>query len=150
MHLVSSWLFSCNKPPPQNFPAWCLYHPQMTWGRDEFKSTDTNQRPDTWVYNWFYVVFTVGLLIYSFCTRLILLSNNISLSHHVLRAPKGQPWDFMESMICLIQNWKPCHPRSRVGKAVSTKFLRSIYAVVIVFHDLYSSKIWEVSFIPCY
>lgn len=135
---------TATEPPPQGFSAWCLYQLPLTWSKVSLQGTNSNHGLDKWDYNWVYVVFTAVLLIYSFCTNVILLSHNITISHHLLRVPRGQPCLLLEQMNLRIQDRRTQHSLYRVAQAACRTFLLSIYQTTHIFHDLYISKIWAV------
>lgn len=56
---------------PGNFPAWCLYHPQISWA-------DNDGRELLRSYNIVYVAIAMFILGFSYVTRVVQLSSETS------------------------------------------------------------------------
>lgn len=87
------YLESSDAPPP-NFPAWCLYQPRLPWYR---VSSNISSTAEGWVstpisipirktYNSAYVVSIVGILIFSFLSRVFALSSEVRICRYILRS----------------------------------------------------------------
>ncbi|CAG8978020.1 hypothetical protein HYALB_00000690 [Hymenoscyphus albidus] len=130
-----------------NLPAWCLYHPKFPWGYHDFDHPQDPSYLQTYKeFNWVYVTFTLGLLVYTFCTRAVILCKKNADSHAIFRLPPGQPWVWIEKIISRF------HGRStrrtvivRIGRSACYKALRANYCLLVVAHELYRSRIWESS-----
>jgi hypothetical protein len=126
--------------PSEAFPAWCLYQPSLTWNnQDGFELSKS--------YNWLYILYANGLIIFSFSTRVILLfSERSSIAHIIFRSPSDQSWKYFERSMNR-RKFLGLFYKSRGLRAlmlVEYKVLRSINTVLVTGSDLYSSKIWEV------
>lgn len=136
--------FASYTPPWYSLPAWCLYHADIEWNR-LFRTNDYEEFKSEKTYNWAFIAFTMGLLVYSFCTRAILLCKNGS-SHVVFCMPPGQPWRWIESKMGKFRG-NGTGRRAIVRKARTAwyKVLRANYVLIIATHELYRSRLWEVS-----
>lgn len=89
-------------PIPMEFPAWCLYHPSLKW-------EDENGLPmmhkGTFGYNTSYGVLTLGIILYGYTSRVLLLFP-ASISRLRLRISFGQPWLALESGLAKLQTLK--------------------------------------------
>jgi len=129
-------------PPPPHFPAWCLYHSSQNW---KFLDTLEGDISGTKFYNTFYIAPVIGVLIYTFVTRMVLLSfNSTDISRFVLRISQGQPRKSMESVILRLKDKEPRKTFMKLMKIVVYKLVCSVYALIVSGSDLYCSRAWEV------
>ncbi|KAH8670145.1 hypothetical protein BGZ60DRAFT_29445 [Tricladium varicosporioides] len=135
------YLISDTNGVPNTFPAWCLYHPSIEW-RSEKRLLGKR-------YNWLYQLFAIGLLIYSFLTRLVLLlSQSGGVWSFVLRIPVDQPWKYTEDTLEMLQqSMNESDGHRRFVQLAGFKFLFSIHAVFLTGNDLYQSKTWEITWL---
>jgi hypothetical protein len=135
-------------PIPAEYPAGCLYHPSTEWdGEDGLRILNTGNLG----YNKAYIVFTLGLIIYGYISRVLLLLPGLA-SEYLLRIPPGQPWVSFELGL---EKLKTRSDRTPVrvtrtttfitGVARLTRgFLYSFYVLLLSGKHVYGSKIWEV------
>ncbi|KAH6673284.1 hypothetical protein B0J14DRAFT_668158, partial [Halenospora varia] len=137
------YLISDTNGIPNTFPAWCLYHPGIEWKSGKHL---LGKR-----YNWLYQLFAMGLLIYSFLTRLVLLlSQSGGVGSFVFRIPVGQPWKYTEERLEKLQqrlDQTDGFSRFFSPAAIKFKVLFSIHAVFLTGNDLYQSKTWEITWL---
>jgi hypothetical protein len=148
---------------PYSFPAWCLYHPGLQWS-DDFS---TNDIPDFYpdidpVYNSFYIMLAVVILVWSYSSRVWTLFPN----HDWLTSLWG-PWEdsFRESkgvsgptgfILFDFYIWAIESALSKLDaldlQNIGLKFLaciaysiiRSGYALLLSAYHLFSSRLWKV------
>jgi len=137
---VGYMMGGANSIIPLNFPAWCLYRPNLEWGL-----SGAIMYRDKTSFNRFYIAINVFVLVYSFVSKLLLLvSEQFSFSHTLLRIPRDQPWGLFEWTITRIKNISSCNSCRRALGAVMYKLVYSIYAFLAAGRDMYNSKLWEV------
>lgn len=129
---------------PANFPAWCLYHPQLA---------------ETYLfsYNTTYIVIAMCILTVSFLTRVILLSQRASVK--MKGAFRTYPSNILKSLSAGLKNrsdQSPSHDSSTLFvRSLSAKglhfFWLAMHIVIFSFYcllkaaaDLYGSMLWEV------
>jgi hypothetical protein len=135
-------------PIPAEFPAWCLYHPSIEWdGEDGLPILNTGSLG----YNKTYIAFTLGVIIYGYTSRVLLLFPGL-VSESFLRIPPGQPWVSFE---LVLEKLKTRSDRT-LARATHTAtfittvarlthgFLYSLYVLILSGKDVYGSKPWEV------
>lgn len=142
---------------PLNFPALCLYRPGLDWGWWETGISPESfeasvMKSETWPgpiekkYGSLYIAFILVILIYGFVSRaLLLLSENFSFSHTLLRIPAGQPWSGAESILLKLGEQKSCRRWARVFQVLSYKLIHSVYGLFFTGREMYQSRTWEVS-----
>lgn len=137
---------------PVEFPAWCLYHPKIDWRSDINTSGSIGYTiDDSWIlhtasgYNSIYVAFTLGIIIYGYLTRVLLvLTDNVSKS--IFHIPPGQPWKSLESILLGFQSLRAVTRKRYYHRILGSghKLLYSFYVLLVVGVQLYTSKFWEV------
>jgi hypothetical protein len=125
---------------PEAFPAWCLYHPSLTW--DDLNGTRLQK-----TYNSIYICLANGLIVFSFATRVVLLfSERTSIDHMIFGSRSDEPWTYLEEYMNRRKVLRLFY-KSKVLKSlilVEYKVLRSLNTLLVAGGDLYSSKVWEV------
>lgn len=121
---------------PAEFPAWCLYNPSAVWNTGHDVNDPTTARMD---YNWVYIALAIGILVFTYCTRVIMLFSD-NIGYTLLRIPPGQPWIFIEKGL---EN-NATDSSSKRGARVKDKLLRSASMILLSGNRLYGSKAWEV------
>jgi hypothetical protein len=141
---VGYMMGGANSVIPLNFPAWCLYRPNLEWG-----SNGAIMYRDKTSFNGIYVAINIIVLVYTFISRLLLLlSGQFSVSHTLLRIPQGQPWRSFESAMTKLKCVTSCNFWLRAAKMVTYKQIYSCYAFLAAGRDMYKSKLWEVCVSP--
>lgn len=143
--------FIYNSPLPKNFPAWCLYNPSVEWqsvkeddGNPSPLDTEASGRVTSKRYSWLYISITVGFLIYSFCTRLAILSYRIGVLDLASKLPRGQPAKSIQFALLKLQNNSSPSLLTRYTRSICFRLLRALYASMVIYDDLLSSRTWEV------
>ncbi|KAH6669543.1 hypothetical protein B0J14DRAFT_657637 [Halenospora varia] len=137
--------------PIGNFPAWCLYRPTLNWRFPvEFTQSPLGKNPKA--YNWIYIAFTSGVLVYGFLTRIILLSHRslIPRSYIACLIPDGQPLKWIERLLQRLDERESSGAQTPWGcfvRLAAHKILYAVYAMMIACYDLYGSKTWEITWL---
>lgn len=125
-----------------NLPAWCLFHPKMSWG-------SPNDLPVSRAYNWVYMTFAILLLLYGYVTRVYMLCRigHRKLFLERLHVPVDWPWKSIEAWI----QWSRGYSGNFSNPIIRPlyKLLRSSYAVLQAFNCIYGSSLWEVHVFLC-
>ena len=135
--------------PPPNFPAWCLYQPNLRWtflSEHSDEDTITVSEKD---YNALYVALVLSILIYCFSTRVLLLFyQRIGIFSFVRRMSRGRAWKSIESMTLKLKDKRDCTPFVGTIKSVGYKLVCSIYLLTVSGNDVFCSRAWEVRYFP--
>ncbi|KAE9366513.1 hypothetical protein N431DRAFT_429379 [Stipitochalara longipes BDJ] len=143
--------FQGHGPIPAEFPAWCLYHQSIEW---EDEDGGLMFHTGTYGYNILYMVISLGIIIYGYISRLLLLFPSIA-SGSVLRTPPGQPWIWIESQLAELQAF--CN----AGQAILTRtealvkrmarlghfLLYSFYILIVSGKHVFGSRTWELTWL---
>lgn len=149
---------------PNNLPAWCLYHPGISWGTFQLpllndsrlmgirqcSNISKSAQPCStfkFPYNSSYVALALFILLFSYLTRVSLLLFDSSFG--VLKMIAQSLW---VSQVVHLINWLGIS-RMKTTEAEMAKMgspwirfrlLRSFYMLYIACKELYTSIIWEV------
>lgn len=125
---------------PAQFPAWCLYHPSVEWSTADMLAFGASG-PYSKSYNWAYIALAAGILVFSYCTRVIIFFSD-NVVHTLLRIPPGQPWNFIERMLEKTASMDKSSKNVCFGGI--DRLLRSASIILLSGTDLFGSKVWEV------
>ena len=129
---------------PANFPAWCLYHPQLA-------------KSYTYSYKTSYIVIAMFILAVSFSTRVVLLPQRASAK--MKGAFRTYPSNILKSLLASLKNRSDYSPlrssSSPVSRSLSANVVHfcwvAIHIVFVSFYcllkaavELYGSMLWEV------
>ncbi|KAE8441095.1 hypothetical protein EG329_005890 [Mollisiaceae sp. DMI_Dod_QoI] len=136
---------------PLEFPAWCLFHGSSEW-KDEIGKPMIHTAP--YGYNTTYIVLSVGLIVYGYTFRVILLFSG-SMARFLLRIPPGQPWILLESAWSKLTGCDDLrlvaiqHTPTFLGKVkrLLYLFIYSLYILILSGTQFYSSRIWELTWL---
>lgn len=128
---------------PSDFPAWCTYHPGMSWGYTDRNGINTM----TVQYNWLYTALTLAILIFGYSTRVLLLffDHTSQAMHNFSRHLKlNRLWGILTSYgIPKMRSFESI--LEAMGRTWwKYRILRCIYAMVLSFQQLHSSIVFEV------
>jgi hypothetical protein len=126
---------------PLGFPAWGLYHPSLEW----LDETDNPILHTVAGYNIIYSVLTMGVIIYGYFSRVLLLFPAF-LTRSLLRIPAGQPWALIEVGLVQLQSLRVTASNwlLRLFAFTGHGVLLPIYVLSVSDKRIYGSKIWEV------
>jgi hypothetical protein len=123
-------------------PIWCLFHRDLIGNGVDY--------PGILPYNWEYLLFSGGILILGFMTRVLLLFSTsiLHLLVGLFHIPKQEPWRSIEAkFVQLKEIIAHSSNRNWLRKTIvwmEYKLLRSLYTLLVVGVHLYQSKLWEV------
>jgi hypothetical protein len=127
-------------------PTWCFFHPGVT----EDVAVQESGVWQSLSYNWEYMLFSGGILILGFLTRVLLLFSTgiLHLLGAVFQIPGKETWRSIEGQLVRLKELIATSSNgNRLRRGIvwmEYKLLRSFYALLIVGLYLYDSKLWEV------
>ncbi|CAG8976329.1 hypothetical protein HYALB_00005736 [Hymenoscyphus albidus] len=130
-----------------SFPAWCFYHngewkENLAWQASGDREQDDQwERIDVTAYNWPYLILTVTILLYNFCTRIFWLQRDQPLQGHVLR--RIPVITGSEKVFDRLRRRRRNGPASKVIHVL----YRSFHTLLVSSIEVYSSALWEMTWI---
>ncbi len=118
------------------FPAWCIFHPHLTW-KINYETSRTGVDGS---YSFAYVILAIAILLLSYITRVRLLFSDGSL-RDFFRIPHLNFADMIERRLEFLQQ----ESENRWKAKVEYKIIHSLFIVTISATELYKTDLWEVS-----
>ncbi|PVH69724.1 hypothetical protein DL98DRAFT_598415 [Cadophora sp. DSE1049] len=129
---------------PFEFPAWCLFHPGQPWADSSTGS------PLSHIYNTAYVVCPLTLLTVTYLSRvaLVFLKNTAWLEENLRKRPreKVDEWPLLQQHRRRLF-YSPSIESLMIIRTIYSKLVFSIFVVLLATFDLYSSMLWEITWL---
>jgi hypothetical protein len=150
---------------PYSFPAWCLYHPGLQWSNYHFTDDIPDFYPDIYpVYNSFYIMLAVVILVWSYLSRMwTLFPNHDWLTNRWCWAPLEDSFrkrkamsgptgyflfDFyiwaIESALSKLDALDLENSGLKFLALITYSIIRSGYTFLLSGYHLFNSRLWEV------